>query len=470
LGKDGGMEAIAILDIGKTSTKVTLVADGRVIEQRRRHSESHPAPPYLHLANDRIWEWALEQFADLTRRFNITDIVPVAHGASVAAIDDAGLVLPMLDYEQDISDLDAEYDGMARDFAATGSPRLPCGHNTGRQLVWLQRKFPEPFARARAVVGYAQYWSFLLSGVAASEVTALGNHTDLWLPRAADFSPLVDKAGWRHLMPPLRSAGDVLGSIKPEIAARTGLSPRCRVRCGIHDSNATFLRWRLRLREPFTVASSGTWIILLTAGGVLPANGEHLDCLGNVDAFGNLVASARFMGGREYEAIKGDAAEDPEPPAQRLAALAANPCFALPAFSGQGGPFAGTRCRFVDANGHDAIPWRRATLAALYAALMTDLSLDLLSARGPILLEGPFAANETYIAALATLRPASELRPSLDAHGTSLGAAMLVEPDMKVEMPAPVAPPALDLGHYRARWRTFAGAKRLFGPEAQFFN
>ena len=85
------MDAIAILDIGKTNTKVTLVADGRVIEQRRRHSESNPAPPYLHLANDRIWDWALGEFADLARKFNITDIVPVAHGASVALIDNAGL-------------------------------------------------------------------------------------------------------------------------------------------------------------------------------------------------------------------------------------------------------------------------------------------------------------------------------------------------------------------------------------------
>jgi L-fuculokinase len=464
------MEAIAILDIGKTNIKVTLVADGRVIEQRRRHSESRAAPPYLHLANDVIWAWALAQFADLARSFNITDIVPVAHGASVALIDDAGLVLPMLDYELDISDFDAEYDRMARNFAATGSPRLPCGHNTGRQLLWLQRKFPDEFARATAIVGYAQYWSFLLSGVAASELTALGCHTDLWQPRAGDFSPLVDKAGWRSAMPPLRGAGDVLGTIKPEIAARTGLSPRCRVRCGIHDSNATFLRWRLRLREPFIVASSGTWIVLMTAGGTLPANGEHLDCLGSVDALGNLVAGARFMGGREYETIKDDAADDPEPPVQRLAALAANPCFALPAFSGQGGPFAGMRGRCVDANGHDAIPWRRATLAALYAALMTDLSLDLVNARGPILLEGPFAANETYVAALAALRPTSEVRPSLDAHGTSLGAAMLVDPDMRVDMPGPVTPPALDLGPYRARWRTFAGARRLFGPESQFFN
>lgn len=464
------MDAIAILDIGKTNTKVTLVAGGRVIEQRRRHSESHPAPPYLHLANDVIWDWTLAQLADLARQCTITDIVPVAHGASVAVIDANGLVLPMLDYEMEISDFDAEYDPMARNFAATGSPRLPCGHNTGRQLLWLQRKFPQEFARAKAIVGYAQYWSFLLSGVAANEVTALGCHTDLWQPRAGDFSPLVDEAGWRRLMPPMRRAGDVLGPIKPEIAARTGLSPSCRVRCGIHDSNATFLRWRLRLEAPFTVASSGTWIILLTAGGALPANGEHLDCLANVDAMGNMVASARFMGGREYEVIKGEAADDPEPPVERLAALAANPCFALPAFSDQGGHFAGTRGRFVDANGNDALPWRRVTLAALYAALMTDLSLDLVSARGPILLEGPFAANETYIAALAALRPASEVRPSLDTHGTSLGAAMLVDPDMPVDMPAPVTPPNLDLGLYRAHWRTLAGAKRLFGPEAPFFN
>lgn len=464
------MDAIAILDVGKTNAKVTLVAGGRVIEQRRQHNAPHPPPPYLRLATDRIWEWALEQLAALSRTANITDIVPVAHGASVAVIDESGLVLPMLDYEQDISDFDDEYEKLARDFAATACPRLPCGHNAGRQLFWLQRKFPDAFARAKAIVGYAQYWSFLLSGVAASELTALGCHTDLWRPRAADFSRLVDEAGWRSLMPPLRRAGDVLGPIRPEIAARTGLSPRCRVRCGIHDSNATFLRWRSQLQEPFTVASTGTWIVLLVAGGVLPANGEDLDCLGNVDALGNLVASARFMGGREHEYIKGDAAEETGPPAQRLAALAASACFAVPAFSDQGGPFAGTRGRFVDASGNDAIPWRRATLAALYGALVTDLMLDLLHARGPILLEGPFAANDTYVAALASLRPASEVRPSLERFGTSLGAAMLVDPGMGVEMPAPVVPPALDLGLYRARWRTFAGARRLFAADALFFN
>lgn len=464
------MDAIAVLDVGKTHVKLALVSGGRVVELRRTHLDECPGPPYLHLPTEAIWRWAIGELRELSRLARITDIVPVAHGASIAVVDSLGLALPMLDYQQEIGDFDAEYETLARDFAETLSPRLPCSHNPGRQLFWLQRRFPAEFARATAILGYAQYWAWRLSGVAASEVTALGNHSDLWRPRARDFSALVDRAGWRALFPPLRKAGDILGTITPDVAAVTGLPSDCRVRAGIHDSNAAFLRWRLNLAEPFTVVSTGTFIVPLAAGGEVPARGASLDCLGNVDALGNLIAGARFAGGREYEAIRGDAAEEPGTAAERLAALIANPCYALPAFSDQGGPFAGTRGRFVDSFGHDAIPWHRATLAALYCALVTDLMLDLIQARGSIVVEGPFAANEIFIAALAALRPASDVLPSLETLGTSLGAALLSDPSLKVEVPAPAPRPALDLAPYRARWRTLAGAMRLFETERVFFN
>lgn len=455
------MDAIAILDVGKTNAKVTLVAEGRVIEQRRQHNAPHSAPPYLHLANDRIWAWALDQLAELGRRAAITDVVPVAHGASVAVVDGSGLVLPMLDYELDISGFDAEYERLARDFAETGSPRLPCGHNAGRQLFWLQRTFPDAFARAKAILGYAQYWAFMLSGVAAGELTTLGAHTDLWRPKARDYARLVDAAGWRRLMPPIRNAGDVLGPIRPELAARTGLSPHCRVRCGIHDSNATFLRWRARQPEPFAVASTGTWIILLVAGGRLPAAGERLDCLGNVDALGNLVASARFMGGRELERIVGDHPASNERPDRRLARLLAEPIYALPAFSDQGGPFAGERGRIVDRHGNDAVASDPAALAALYCALVTDLLLDVLSAKGPLIVDGPFATNDIYVAALTALRPQGPVLPSAESQGTSLGGALLADPRWTPALPAAAPLSTLDFAPYRARWRALSGADRV---------
>ena len=78
-----------------------------------------------------------------------------------------------------------------------------------------------------------------LTGVAASEVTSLGCHSDLWNPHARAFSTLVGEMGWRRLFPPMRRAADMLGSLLPEIATRTGIDPETPVACGIHDSNGS---------------------------------------------------------------------------------------------------------------------------------------------------------------------------------------------------------------------------------------
>ncbi len=88
------------------------------------------------------------------------------------------------------------------------------------------------------------------------------------------------------------------------LAAATGLDSACEVACGIHDSNASYLRFLMdREREAFTVVSSGTWTIVMANRGDLRRLREDRDMLANVNAFGAPVATARYMGGREYEAI-----------------------------------------------------------------------------------------------------------------------------------------------------------------------
>ena len=69
----------------------------------------------------------------------------------------------------------------------------------------------------------------------ASEVTSLGAHTDLWRPSEGDLSSMVDRFGWRRLFPPMRKAWNTLGTVKPEVAAATGLSSDVRIICGAHD-------------------------------------------------------------------------------------------------------------------------------------------------------------------------------------------------------------------------------------------
>ena len=103
--------------------------------------------------------------------------------------------------------LAAAYDAARPAFDETGSPRLPLGLNLGAQLYWQFQTFAQAKA-ASAILPYPQYWAFRLCGVAATEATSLGAHTDLWNPRLRDLSSLVDRQGWRQLMPPVRGPGE----------------------------------------------------------------------------------------------------------------------------------------------------------------------------------------------------------------------------------------------------------------------
>ena len=51
----------------------------------------------------------------------------------------------------------------------------------------------------------------------------LGCHTDLWRPANRDFSTLVSRMGWTALFPPIRHAWQALGTIREDVATRTGL-------------------------------------------------------------------------------------------------------------------------------------------------------------------------------------------------------------------------------------------------------
>jgi sugar (pentulose or hexulose) kinase len=286
--------------------------------------------------------------------------------------------------------------------------------------------------------------------VAASEVTSLGAHSDLWAPAQGRLSSLAGQCGWGHLIPPLRRAWDALGPIRPEIAAATGLDPATAVLTGIHDSNASLLPHLGAGAAPFAMVSSGTWVIILHAGGDLAALDPAADMLAGVDALGRPVPSARFMGGREYAAIAGD---DAPPDLDAARAVIASGALALPAFSEQGGPWRGRPGRI-----EGALPDRpgaRSALASLYAALVTDELLSRLGVTGAVIVDGPFAANPVWCAALAELRSEPGVLVS-DAASAAAGAALLAAwPEVPAprSRPAPPAVPPLGMPAYRACWR-----------------
>jgi sugar (pentulose or hexulose) kinase len=450
--------AIIVIDIGKTLAKITLWNQSGVLIERRTRPNArtvHNGTPVLDA--DGIAAWLAATLSDFAKLAEVGAIMPVAHGAAAAIIRHDHRVGPVFDYESPIpAETRAAYDAIRDPFSETGSPALPDGLNLGIQLY---ARVLEPGSQ---ILLWPQYWSWLLSGIAASEATSLGCHTDLWRPTDNCPSKIAKKKGWADCLPTLRHAGEALGPITPGWAERTGLRADTQIHCGIHDSNAALIAARgfPEIAEgEETVISTGTWFIAMRTPAEpvdLAALPETRDCLVNVDADGRPIPSARWMGGREIESqIDIDTRRiDIKPDQPALLAAVAGVCEAgtmlLPCFAAGTGPFPDLKGTWI--NPPDDWFARRSAVC-LYAALVTNASLDLIGSKRTILIEGRFAEAEVFVRALASLRPDDAIYTANAHNDVSFGALRLIRPELVPQgILIRVAPLDADIADYHTRW------------------
>lgn len=171
--------------------------------------------------------------------------------------------------------------------------------------------------------------------------------------------------------------------------------------------------------------------------------------LASVDAFGSPVATARFMGGREYETIAGT---DAHPNLPALINVMERQAMALPAFA-SGGPFAGREGRLLNAESLSGS--ERASVATLYVVLMCELLIELLGAEGDVLIDGPLATNPLFGSVLAACMPTRSVWLSPGDGGNTRAACYLAGfQDFPSQAMKPAPPLTLKaLSEYRHAWR-----------------
>jgi sugar (pentulose or hexulose) kinase len=459
---------IGIIDIGKTNAKFAVV-DVRSRTELAVHSMPNiglDTGPFPHFDIESIWEFLKQSIRILNREHAIDAFSVTSHGASAALVDgDGHLTLPVLDYEYcGPDDLAVEYNKIRPDYSTSFSPRLPSGLNLGAQLFWQQKKFPHEFNATSWIISYPQYWSFLLTGIAATEITSIGCHTDLWDFRTNEYSSLVNKLDWRSKFPPMRKANEILGPVDSGLARKLGLKDDIPVYCGIHDSNASLLPHLLQQEAAFSVVSTGTWIIVCSPGGDLAKLDESRDCLANIDLFGNSVASARFMGGREFSLATKD--EDVFPSAADIDHVLAENIMLYPSLEAGTGPFPDAKAWW--SHGKETLSAEILyVVVSYYLALMTAECLGLTGAQGDVIVEGPFAGNKHYLAMLAAISNQPVRADSTNKTGTSIGAALLANLGAKTlasdnQKPVSIGPDnSSSYQEYIAKWRVDCSRRNL---------
>jgi sugar (pentulose or hexulose) kinase len=467
-------KAIAVIDIGMTNKKVA-VYDARLRSLETVSRNFEPIRVEGLAAHDlaAMEDWFLDALASLSKRFDIGAIAVTTHGATEVCLDGEGKpCAPCLLYTHEPGPAFHErfYAAMGdpRELqAVTGTPNFSAMINPAKGLFFLEERFPEAFARTRWVLNYPQYWGYLLSGEMGAEGTFTGCHSYLWDWKAEGYSSVARSLGIAEKLPfPLRASWDVLGTLRPETAARTGIDRSAVVTMGIHDSNASLLpHLAKRSGGDFILNSTGTWCVLMHPQERYGFAPEELGkvVFFNRSAYNKPIKTAIFLGGMEYEAWTGAIAKVagiapaglPEPSAADYRAVVeARSEFILPEVVPGTGQFPGQAARarqggsdyaLGDIDSLSRVPGFLRDPARALATLNLSLALQTLVALeraglGPstsVFTEGGFRKNAGYNALLASALEGRSGGAYLTdiAEATAFGAAMTAAAALRGEEP-----------------------------------
>jgi sugar (pentulose or hexulose) kinase len=457
------LRGIAVVDAGKTNTKVILFnGAGKPLATRTVASLNHEGPPYRTIDPTPLVGLCRTALAELDAILPIDVVVPCAHGAALACLAaDGSLALPVMDYTSEPpTRIVADYRLVEPPFEEVFGPLLPMALTHALQLYWQAKVFPAEFARVKTVVPWIQYVAYLLSGKLVTEISSMSCQSQLMNVQNNTLSSLVHGQGWDRFFPPLAKAWDAVGNLKAEFKG-ADFRGKGQVLAGVHDSNANYLRYLAGGQKKFTLLSTGTWIIGFDTEAQVETLNREKDMVSNTDVFGKLVACCRFFGGKEFEVL-GEGASGDVASLDAVQKLIDQATMALPSFSDGGGPVphVGGKGKIIGQN--PLTPEEKSSLASLYCALMVSESLDAIGSMDDVIVDGPFSKNKVFLQVLAALRKGQKVLASDLRDGTTAGAACLglmpdgVLPhiDLSLAHIAPVNIKGFD--DYRTAWQKLA--------------
>ncbi len=303
---------IIVLDIGKTNKKVLLFNNNlEIIETRKKAFDELEQEDGIRVEQTAaVEEWFFEQLSDFAKEHTIDAISITTHSTNVVCLDETdNFSIPTISYTNEAGEeIDRRFFERFGSFEElqkeTATAAIGSMINTSRILHFAQLKYPEDFARTTRILFYPQYFGYKLTGNAAIESTSLGSHTFLYDPYHESYSRIASELGISKLLPSnLSQPWDVIGTITPEVATRTGISQKCIVTTGIHDSNSSLLPYLINNEEDFVLNSTGTWCVIMHPSQEISFNPEDLGrtVYYNIDAYNDPVKTIIFMGGLEYE-------------------------------------------------------------------------------------------------------------------------------------------------------------------------
>ena len=308
------------------------------------------------------------------------------------------------------------------------------------KLMWMKAHQPAVYGEAAAFIGTKDYINLLLTGRVATDIS-YASGTGLFSLSGGDYvQRYVEAAGLDAAkLPPIRRSRDILGTLKPELAAAWGLSPDTAVICGGVDNACMCLgAGCYENGDAYVSLGSSAWVASCAEGPVTGFQQRLYTFAHCVDGL-TIPAAGIYAAGTSLEWILDTVfpalREEDAPYAafDRLAErspLGAHQVIFCPMLAGGSGVDASPRLRGGFSNltlGTTREDLARATLEGV--AMELSLALDALSARLPLAdtlpVMGGGAKSRLWLDIYANVFGKNLRHSALARNASALGAAAL---------------------------------------------
>ena len=259
---------VLAIDLGASSGRViAALSDGKTL---RCHEIHRFANEPVACCGSLYWD-VLSLFNQIKKgialaaqRYEVKSLAIDTWGVDFGLLDKSGrLIENPVCYRDErtrgILDVLSETLPMPELFAQTGN--TPDEINTLMQLAALKNQRPEVLERAHRLLFMPDLIGYFLTGKQACEFTIASTSQCLNPERTGIHTELLERLGLRpDLFAPLRYPGEVLGTLKPEIAAECGCREIDVLLCGAHDTASAIYALPTEEDHPLFL-SCGTWAI-----------------------------------------------------------------------------------------------------------------------------------------------------------------------------------------------------------------
>lgn len=429
---------IAIFDIGKTNKKLFLFNEQyqTVFERTSRFSETtdEDGDPCEHLESLQLF--VLDSLRDVMAmdQYAVKAVNFTAYGASLVYIDAAGQALtPLYNYlkpypaalQQQLYDTQ---NGATLFAQCTASPLLG-SLNSGLQLFRLKKERPALFEKVQYALHLPQYLSWLVTGVACSDLTSIGCHTALWDFNRKQYHQWTIDEQLQEKLAPIASHSQLNIVSKPvsDVQMQAGI--------GLHDSSSALIPYLISFPDPFVLISTGTWCISLHPFNGTALTSEELlqDCLCYISYEAKPVKASRLFAGQYHEDQVKRIAAFFEKPLNRYSNVEADENILR--LLGAGSKTEENKSPAQYLNFHERDLNGFADDITAYHQLMIDIanaqarSTALVLNGAPVkklFVDGGFSRNQLYMRLLSIHFPQIEIYAASMAQATAVGAALAV--------------------------------------------